>query len=65
MTQKYNNTQEDLNHIFNYLKDHRYFEHEELLLVIKGWGDNINTYDTICQVRFAMDFDQLEESEEE
>lgn len=63
MTTKYKNTKEDLDHIFNYLSTMNYFTESELLLVISGWGDNIDTYDTICQVRFAMDFDQLEDED--
>lgn len=64
MTNTYTNCSEDLNHIFNYLLEGDYFTEEELLLVIKAYGDNIDTYNTICQVRYAMDFDQIEESEE-
>lgn len=44
---------------YEYLLAYEYFNEEELNLVIKGWGDNAKTYDTICQVRYAMDIDQL------
>lgn len=44
---------------YQYLLEYEYFTEEELNLVIKGWGDNEKTYDTICQVRYAMDIDQL------
>ena len=44
---------------YAYLLEYEYFTEEELNLVIKGWGDNEKTYDTICQVRYAMDIDQL------
>lgn len=44
---------------YDYLLMYELFTEEELNLVIKGWGDNSDTYDTICQVRFAMDIDQL------
>ena len=35
------------------------FDDDELSLVCCGWGQNDDTIDTICQVRFAMDFDQV------
>lgn len=64
MTNAYTNCDEDLNHIFDYLLVGNYFTEEELILVTKGFGDNVDTYNTICQVRYGMDFDQIEESEE-
>lgn len=44
---------------YQYLLEYEYFTEEELNLVIKGWGDTSKTYDKICQVRYAMDIDQL------
>ena len=52
-------TQETLNKIFDYLVEYDYFTEKELLLVVKGWGDNEKTYNTVCQVRYGMDWDQL------
>lgn len=53
------------NEKFNHLIDYGYFTWEELCLCIAGWGDNDQTYDTICHVRFGMDFDQLYQEDEE
>ena len=43
----------------DYLLQYEYFAEEEIDLVVRGWGDNPKTYDTICRVRYAMDIDQL------
>lgn len=51
----------DVEHIYEYLIEYQLFTEEELILVTKAFGDNIDTYNTICQVRFGMDFDQLED----
>ena len=48
---------------YQFLLEYEYFTEEELNLVIKGWGDNPKTYDTICQVRCAMDIDQVAHEE--
>ena len=45
--------------VYDFLLNFEFFTEEELNLVIKGWGDNEKTYNTICQVRYAMDPDQL------
>ena len=50
---------------YDYLLEYEYFTEEELDLVIKGWGDNPKTYDTICHVRYGMDVDQLVGEEED
>lgn len=44
---------------YDYLLDYEYFTEEELNLVTKGFGDCRETYDTICQVRYGFDIDQL------
>lgn len=49
---------------YDYLLDFEYFTEEELNLCTKGWGDNADTYDIICQVRYGMDIDQLAESDD-
>lgn len=51
--------------VYDFLLTHEYFTEEELDLAIKGWGDNEETYNTICQVRYAMDPDQLALEENE
>lgn len=38
------------------------FTEDELVLVTDGWGLNEDTLDRVCQVRYAMDADQLLES---
>lgn len=48
---------------YDYLLTYEYFTGEELNLCTKGWGDNSNTYDTMCQVRYAADVDQLAEED--
>ena len=53
----------DVDYIYNYLLINDYFTEEELNLVMKGWGDNTKTYDTICHVRYGMDFDQIWEAD--
>lgn len=62
MTTKFNNA--DVDYIYEWLLVNEKFTEDELSLVTKGFGDNINTYDTICYVRYGYDFDQLFESEQ-
>lgn len=38
------------------------FTEDELVLVTDGWGLNTDTLNRVCQVRYAMDADQLLES---
>lgn len=49
---------------YDYLSEYEYFTEEELNLVTSGWGNNSDTFDTICQVRYAMDVDQLAEQDD-
>ena len=44
-----------------FLIEGNYFTEEEITLVECGWGQNEDTYNTICQVRFAQDVDQIVE----
>jgi hypothetical protein len=53
----------DPSQVYNELVDRDFFTEAELLLVVKGWGYNMDTLDRVCQVRYAMDADQLLESE--
>lgn len=51
----------DFNEAYNYLIDNGLFTEEELKLVCSGWGSNMDTLNRICQVRYGMDVDQLED----
>lgn len=44
---------------WDWLVSYELFTDDELSLVCCGWGQNDDTIDTICQVRCAMDFDQV------
>ncbi len=44
---------------YDYLLEYEYFTEQELDLVVKGWGKNEKTYNTICRVRYSLDIDQL------
>ena len=46
---------------WDWLVENELFDDDELRLVCCGWGQNDDTIDTICQVRFAMDFTQVYE----
>lgn len=54
----------DVDFIYNYLIDKEYFTEEELCLVVKAFGDNIDTYNTIIYTRYGYDFEQLYDLEE-
>lgn len=45
--------------VFDWLVDNGLFTENELVLVTKGWGYNMETLDNACQVRFAMNAQQL------
>ena len=47
--------------IYNFLIDQELFNEEEISLCVTGWGDNLETYNTMCQVRYAMDVNQVAE----
>lgn len=47
--------------IYDFFIDYELFTEEELQLVIKGWGDNLETYNTIAHVRYGYDVEQLAE----
>ena len=45
--------------VYEDLIDHDLFTQAELDLVTNGWGLNMDTLNTACQVRFGMDADQV------
>ena len=59
MVTKLNYTKMEVDEIFAFLQDNNLFKYDELLLVIKCYGDNKETYDTICYCRYGYTFDQL------
>lgn len=54
----------EVDFIYNYLIDKEYFTKEELCLVVKAFGDNIDTYNAIIHTRYGYDFEQLYDLEE-
>lgn len=49
--------------VYDALIDAGLFTQEELDLVTDGWGFSMRTLNTVCQVRFGMDADQVLEEE--
>lgn len=56
-------TNNDVDFIFDYLIDNLYFTEDELILITKVFGDNIDNYNAICQCRYGYDFQQLIEND--
>lgn len=54
----------DPSKVYNELAERGLFTDSELELVTNGWGLNMDTLDRICQVRFAMDADQVLEEQQ-
>lgn len=48
---------------YNFLLENDYFTEQELELVTAGWGYSMNTLDTVCQARYAMDVEQLRDED--
>lgn len=53
----------DPSKVYDALAERGLFTDSELELVTNGWGLNMDTLDRICQVRFAMDADQVLEEQ--